>query len=98
MGSTATGCKFLLSVGGNVTEMFLLLQGDSAEITQCQQTMNQGNIFDSITVYDVEASGEAGTLILNLTPVFIEDITSYTTITSCTIPQSPSALTTGMHL
>ena len=97
--SDSPGCRFILTVG-NVSELFDLLRAtvDSTSVTQCNQTMNQGEVYGTITVVDIQRTGENGRLALQFMASSLPNSSSYIETTSCSIPSPPTALSTGMQL
>lgn len=83
--SIASGCAIQL-VLVNTTELFVVFQSGT-NVSQCNQTMNQRNAYNSISAGDFEDNGDLGTELVLLEPLVLTDADSYTSWTGCDIPQ-----------
>lgn len=91
--STASGCAIQL-VLVNTTEVFVVFQSVTNNVSLCNQTMNQRDAYISISAGDFENNGDLGTELILLEPLVLTDADSYTSWTGCDIPQ-PVTLSTG---
>ncbi len=89
--SKARGCRFILAIG-NRTETFDLLLGEGGgALSQCNQTMNLGKVYDTVSVVDILDTGNNGPLPLIVQAQGEADESVYKMTTSCAIPGQDTA-------